>query len=756
MSITVILSKTYNRILKNIEMYCMIRKHQHYSGEKMRSHVLPRFLVVFLLVIASAFSIQFLVTKASRLHNAVATTPIQHVVIIMMENHTFDSMFGTYPNVNGISLSRASNPLRSDYNHTGQALLAAMDGGAMDEFPVRSAVQYTQADIPDYWAYAQQFGLSDNFFTSDATSSSPNHIGMLAAQTGGLDDTANIKGCNSSSNTLAYSRDVTARQYWAVPCENITSLPQLLDANGISWKFYSKVPIWDTPSMLQPLYTSPDDIHDPNQFVKDVQANNIASVSWITPPVGATDHPPLMWQPGENFVAAQVNAIMNSPYWANTAIFLTWDDWGGFYDHVPPPVLDGEGLGPRAPLIVISPYARQGYISHSLGEFASFDKFIEENWTLPNLGQRDSLPQISDLMDFFDFSQTPQSPLLLNPLPYQKILQVPTGGAAVAGASALGTVNPTIGGLTTTFTFSIIYTPKTSPTIATITLDGTSHNMSVKGPTSGGKLYQYVTTLPVGNHSYTFTFDDGSGKAITLPDNGVPFPGPEVHPFTAGASVSPSRALQGTTVVFSSVYKSPANKPPTLAEVDIDGVAHAMQSSGSTKYVKGVKYSFSISTLPIGEHYVRVRFDDGSGPAVLEGPVDVWVTPLQLSQSSVTPTSGPSTTFFTFSTVYKEVAGEAPAKATLYVGTTAYPMTLISGNPTTGALYQVTTTLPIGNHTFSFVFSDSQTSWADPFAPSIYAGPNVGPNARSIPPGTIITNAPTHDQNPDYPIGGDD
>src|SRR5260221_11876552 len=124
--------------------------------------------------------------RANVQHTATATTPIQHVVIIMQENHSFDSMFGQFPGANGVILPRASNPLRSDFDHSGPASLAAMDGGKMDEFPEQSHVQYTQAGIATYWAYAQQFGLGDNFFSSIATRSLTNHMTMVAATIAGI------------------------------------------------------------------------------------------------------------------------------------------------------------------------------------------------------------------------------------------------------------------------------------------------------------------------------------------------------------------------------------------------------------------------------------------------------------------------------------------------------------------------------------------------------------------------------------------
>ena len=143
---------------------------------------------------------------------------LRHAVIIMMENHTFDNYFGRFPGANGRNdLPLASNPPRGDLDHTSPAAYAAMDHGAMDEFPAEGYVQYTKDDIPNYWAYAQQFGLSDNFFTSMASSSTPNHIAMVTAQSGGIDTTSTPKSCNSTQNTLAYSKDEQDNHLWTFP-----------------------------------------------------------------------------------------------------------------------------------------------------------------------------------------------------------------------------------------------------------------------------------------------------------------------------------------------------------------------------------------------------------------------------------------------------------------------------------------------------------------------------------------------------------
>ncbi len=666
-------------------------------------------------------------------NRAAATTPIQHVVVIMQENHTFDNFFGQFPGANGYTEAHASNPLRNDFSHSSASTIAALKGG----FPPRSYVQYTKDDIPNYWSYAQHFGLSDNFFTSVAASSTPNHMMMVAAQTGGVDDTHPEEGCSSPANNLMYSRNKnTGVPYWSFPCYAINSAAQELDNAKLTWRFYSTSGMWDPPVMIKDTYNSPNNHHTPAQFVSDVQSGNLANVSWITPPTGLTsDHPPNALQGGQNFVTKQINAIMQSPYWNSTAIFVTWDDWGGFYDHVKPPVVDHMGLGPRVPLLVISPYAKAGYISHQQGEFSSFVKFVEENFNLPSLGQRDSLTQTSDLMDFFNFNQQPLWPLVLNLLNFSTALIVPNGGNIPQG-----TLYPSIGGTLDTFKFAVIYTLPGTPTVHNVNIDGVAHTMTaITSIPSKGMFYEYTTNrMSVGTHSFTFTFSDGK-TTYNLPYGTAPFPGPEVHPFSVKNVVTPVVAIKGTKITYSTVYTSPQNKAPTLAVVDIDGVTYPMAPVSGSDYTKGVTYMYTTTALGLGEHYHRFRFDDGSGVAVYDGSDIPLMTPLTLTNSSVSSTSGTSSTPFTFKTIYTSVDGQ-PTSALVYVDNTAYKLTCASNcsSYSTGVAYQTTLTLPNGKHSFYFVFSDSKSSWADPFAPNSYAGPNVGANARSIAPGTII------------------
>jgi phospholipase C len=151
------------------------------------------------------------------------------------------------------------------------------------------------------------------------------------------------------------------------------------------------------------------------QFLQDAQSGQLPAVSWLITPYPGSEHPPNSTCAGDNQTAEFINAIMQGPAWNSTAIFVTYDDFGGFYDHVTPPQLDQNGLGPRVPLLIISPFARPGYISHTLSEHASMLKFIETRYHLHSLTARDA--SASNLLDSFDFNQRPQPPLILQEHP---------------------------------------------------------------------------------------------------------------------------------------------------------------------------------------------------------------------------------------------------------------------------------------------------------------------------------------------------
>jgi phospholipase C len=284
---------------------------------------------------------------------ASPVTPIEHVIIIMFENHTFDSLFGSYPGANGVASAPAPNPLWSDIIHSHCHYLASFTPPGNSGFDAGGIVSYKQSDVPILWNYAEQFGLSDNFFTSASTSSTPNHIYMIAAQSGGMFDTTHSEGsCGAPANHIILSMYPDGVEYLQYPCANIPSLPQLLSSSGVSWRFYSGEDVWMAPNFIESTAGSPHLSTNPYEILNHLEKGTLHGVSWICPSDAESDHPANPVGPPQNFLVQIVNAVMSSSYWPNVAVFVTWDDWGGFYDHVSPPVADVYGLGPRVPLLV--------------------------------------------------------------------------------------------------------------------------------------------------------------------------------------------------------------------------------------------------------------------------------------------------------------------------------------------------------------------------------------------------------------------
>jgi len=654
---------------------------------------------------------------------ATATTPLTNVIIVMFENHTFDNLFGAFPGANGVTSAPAPDPMPSDFDHESACCRAAMTGGTMSGFPQWGIVTYDQATIPIYWAYATQFGLSDNFFTSAAADSTPNHLYMVAAQSGETNQCPSPKLAFNEvppANTLVLSLTAGGSPFWQYPVVDIASIPAEMTTAGVSWKYYNEAEIWNVPGLITDLVGSHKAIDNTNQLITDIQDGNLAQMSWVCPANNASNHPPLPLAPGQNYLAQLVNALMASAYWESSAVFVTWDDYGGYYDHVSPPTLDALGLGPRVPLLCISPWAIPGYISHEQAEFSSFAKFAEANWSLPSLGQRDALDSISDLMDFFDFGQTPIAPSSQDLVPAPTALAVPGPDSSTINALII----PAVGGPSTTFKFSVVWTPKTGPTTATVVIDGTSYPMAVvtsqPGQTPTGALYQYTEKLAVGTHQVTFSFESSSGTE-TLPFNGVPY-AVQVMPFNLSYPTSPTTVLAGKSYSYSATYTSPEGRAPTVTEVQVDGVIQQMKGSG-TNYTKGVTYSYS-APLAAGIHYCRYLFNDGTGLGTFESTSQV-ATPLNLANGAVAPTSGTTSTVFTYTVTYSHQNGTTPTSALVYIDGSAHPMTFVSGSYATGAKYTYTTTLPKGNHHNYFVFSDGETSWADPGGPASNYGPTV-------------------------------
>ena len=376
------------------------------------------------------------------------TFPIKHVVFIVKENRTFDNLFGAFPGANGASYGwdhGVRRPLvrgtdqrtNEDLPHCYSCAIAAWDGGKMDGFNQSDAADrwaYTQLQkdqLPNYWHWAGHNVLFDRFFSSAQGPSFPNHLYSIAATSGGAHDNprrsptlthgSNTFGCDAPPHQKVEVFDSEGHGRWVRPCFDFTTEGDLLNRARIPWAYYAatetqKGYIWSAYSAIRRYRDNPrhwnQHMYPVDDVVRDIREDRLPPVTWITPRFELSEHPEYNFCYGENWSTKVIDAIMRSPMWKDTAIFLTWDDYGGFYDHVPPPRVDDFGFGFRVPLLVISPYAIDGKVSHELGEFSSVLRFIEDNWHLTKLTRRDR--QATPLASAFDFSQSPRPP---DPLP---------------------------------------------------------------------------------------------------------------------------------------------------------------------------------------------------------------------------------------------------------------------------------------------------------------------------------------------------
>ncbi|HET7235312.1 MAG TPA: alkaline phosphatase family protein [Actinomycetota bacterium] len=382
-------------------------------------------------------------------------TPIRHVVFVIKENRTFDNMFGRFPGANGVTvgtdqgeprtLTRAVDAIDEDIKHCYQCALQAWNEGAMDGFATISDAadryaytQFLPEDLPNYWHWAQEFVLGDNFFASAHGPSFPNHLYTIAAQSGGahenpiqpLDllrerhrETGLFKawGCDSLEEAYVPVEDREGNVKNVPPCFDFLTEADLLMEAGIPWAYYSATNmqngyLWSAYDAIRHIREDPEiwqnHVFPVDSFSEHARTGLLPPVTWVTPRFELSEHPEYSFCHGENWTTEIVNAVMEGPDWETTAIFVTWDDYGGFYDHVPPPQVDDFGFGIRVPLLVISPYAQEGSVTSELGEFSSVLRFMEDNYGLTQLTHRDR--DATPLLSAFDFSQEPRSP---DPLP---------------------------------------------------------------------------------------------------------------------------------------------------------------------------------------------------------------------------------------------------------------------------------------------------------------------------------------------------
>lgn len=386
----------------------------------------------------------------------VPNGPIKHIVFFIKENRTFDNYFGTYPGANGATTAVDSQgktvPLLHeadqipDIDHSSEGARLAWDSGKMDKFDLihsnvkkssstapyinNSLTQMYQSDIPAYWDYAKNFVLGDNMFSSLMGPSFPNHLYTIAAQSGGVVDNPRTDknigtlgnaskgwGCDVPNQTVKVegSNGAVSTQE---ACFNFQTLADELDAQHYSWRYYAPPSgqsgyIWSVYNAVKHIRYGPDwqYVVPTGQFMSDAASGNLPTVSWIVTPGQYSEHPPASVCLGQNWTVQMLNSLMHGPDWSSTAVFLTWDDFGGFYDHVPPQQVDNYGLGFRVPLLVISPFAKQGYIDHTQYEFSSMLRFAEDELGLPALTNRDKAA--NDMMGAFNFNQSPRPPLIL-------------------------------------------------------------------------------------------------------------------------------------------------------------------------------------------------------------------------------------------------------------------------------------------------------------------------------------------------------
>ena len=334
------------------------------------------------------------------------SSPIQNIDIVLQESHTFDNYFGTYPGADGTAGKTYCLPdapaskncvapyhdtslTPVDMNHDWRAAHADYDSGKMDGFVytegnAETMGYYDGTDLPRYWKAAGSYVLCDRYFTSVMSESAPNHLFLLAGTAGGLTN-------DSVPRTLPFP-----------------PVFQGLDAAGVSWKVYSDTPSWyKSFAYVRDSPAAAGNFRSAASFASDAKAGRLSQVSWIIGAPGGDEHPSASIKSGENSVADDiVNVVGTTPYWSSAAIFVTWDDYGGFFDHVPPPQVDKYGYGFRVPCLVISPYAKTGFIDSTVNDHTSILKFVEVRYGLSPLSTRDAAA--NGLLEAFDFTQAPR------------------------------------------------------------------------------------------------------------------------------------------------------------------------------------------------------------------------------------------------------------------------------------------------------------------------------------------------------------
>jgi phospholipase C len=462
---------------------------------------------------------------------------IKHVVIIMQENRSFDSYFGTFPGADGIPArdgvatvcspnprnGRCVRPyhdpalVNGGGPHSRRNAVADVNGGNMNGFVKQAEIgskgcglgvnnpncsqsatpdvmgYHDARELPNYWRYAQNFVLDDHMFEPVRSWSFAAHLYMVSGWSATCTEFGDPSSCHGNINhpggrQYAKSQFGPASQYPAVHFD-WTDMTYLLHRRHITWAYYIEpgreadcpndqmtcTLARQTPGSLSQGAPTPDiwnplpefvTVHEDRQtgnvkgisrFYAAARRGTLPAVSWVVPNQADSEHPPASVAVGQAHVTHLINSIMSSPDWDSTAIFLAWDDWGGFYDHVVPPRVDRNGYGLRVPAIVISPYAKRGCIDHQTLSFDAYNKFIEDDFLRgrrlnprtdgrpdPRPDVRESLPILGNLAKDFNFAQRPRPPMLLpvHPRPGPPSSLGATALASPCGSDLEITVSP--------------------------------------------------------------------------------------------------------------------------------------------------------------------------------------------------------------------------------------------------------------------------------------------------------------------------
>jgi phospholipase C len=386
-----------------------------------------------------------------------SASKIQHVILVVQENRSFDNFFATYPGADGATSGLCTRngktttvPLRKvdlvsrigEPPYAWSNFQTEYDGGKMDGFcndlyggtlPVHLAYQYVNPkQIAPLWTIAKRYILADHMFQTQQSGSFTAHQDLIRGDTvwnrrqsvidnPSVPGSYAIWGCAAPKGTVTHllSRTHVYQPKGPFPCFTWKTLRDELDAKGVSWKYYTPAAypsltsgnLWDAFFAIQNVYGGSEwktNVTNRSPYEKtifsDLKRGKLAAVSWVVPDFVNSDHPGQSGDTGPSWVAQVVNAVGKSPYWNSTAIVIVWDDWGGWYDNVKPPQLYYDGLSFRVPCLIVSPYAKPGYVSHTQYEFASILRFVEDNWGLGRLGPHDR--NANSIADVFDFTKS--------------------------------------------------------------------------------------------------------------------------------------------------------------------------------------------------------------------------------------------------------------------------------------------------------------------------------------------------------------